>query len=56
MFKGLISLFLLFLIATPHFAEKKDSFFPILGYSDDFGTLYGGYYYRNLDTGGKFTL
>ena len=57
MFKGIITIFLLFsLITTTHFAEKQDSFFPVLGYSDDFGTLYGGYYYKNLNTGGKFTL
>ena len=57
MFKHLIPLLIFFLtISITTFAEKKDSFFPILGYSDDFGTLYGGYYYRNLDTGGKFSL
>ena len=48
----ILSIIFLFVLNLSLYAKYESNVYPIFGYSEDFGFIYGGYYFLDLPTGG----
>ena len=49
----LFSLLLITGLSVSIMGKYESNIYPIAGYSEDFGVIYGGYYFVDLPSGGK---